>query len=74
MTRGLAGRLDRVAAKLGRVADPPLVIVFQETDGRGVPVGPEVVETVDELPSGVRIVRRQRPHVVVITERPDGPQ
>ncbi len=74
MTRGLAGRLDRVSAKLGRTQHPPLVIVFEETDERGVPPGPEAVESVDVAPCGTRFVYRHRPHVIVIGERSDGPQ
>ena len=74
MSRRLAGRLDRIGAKLGAVARPRLVIVFEEVDARGRPYGPDAVEEVEERPNGITLVRRHAPHVVVIRERPDGPQ
>ena len=67
-------RVGRLGQRLGGDRYPPLVIVVQETDGRGVPPGPEAIEMVAEGPHGVRYVRRHRPHVIVVRERPDGPQ
>ena len=57
--KALGRRVGRVAARLGRAAGPRLVLVFEQADERGRPPGPGAVETVQDLPSGVRIVHRQ---------------
>lgn len=74
MRQGFARRLDRLAVHHGHVAVPGLVIVCEEVDACGRTVNPAVQETTSEVRPGVTFVYRARPTVVVIGERPDGPQ
>ncbi len=74
MRHGFGRRLDRLAVHHGRVAAPRLVIVCEEVDAGGRPFDSAVQETVSEVRPGVAFVYRASPTVVVIGERPDGPQ